>query len=252
MLPVSFHKILRGKLLAARRSVVRIALILVIASGILCTVYYNSRLSSVRRTHTDLRARVGLFDFGDSGKVQIVRTRVPDEFSATGINKAIVWRFRLSLPANYGFCCNTNIGLVKSNAPGGTGGATTNFGSANANASEVDVAISFIELNEEWLVSVRHTTGSGSQSLPKSFPIDCIEDLVVEPVVDYGVTRTFDGVDAICLLRIREKNFAVSNTGKGKKDLYRGCSVYCFSIEHQDAFFAFQRGEISSMKEAGK
>ena len=252
MLPVSFHKNLRGRLLAARRSVVRIALILVITSGVVCTFYYNSRLSSVRRTHTDLRARVGLFDFGDPGKVQIVRTRIPDEFSATGINKAIVWRFRLSLPANYGFCCSTNIGLVKSNAPGGTGGTNTIFGGANANASEVAVSISFIEHKEKWLVSVSHTTGSGSQSLPKSFPIDSIDDLVVEPVVNYGVTRTFDGVDAICLLRIREKNLAVSNTGKAKEDLYRGCSVYCFSSEYQDAFFAWQRGEISSMKEAGK
>jgi hypothetical protein len=237
--------------LATKRFAIRILLMLIIATGLACTVFSNLRLSSLREVHDNLRARVGLFEEADPAKVRVVRAGVPEDLITSGMGDSKIWRYRLSFPAKYGACYQNHQGLIKADAPGG-GEYSSSWGNPKSEPSEIVFSVSFIQDNGEWTLSVNHTGGSSSHSVSKDFPINSFENLVIEEVVDFGVTRTFEADEPICLLRIREKDEALNRDGTKKQGLYRGFVFYIFESQNEKAFDAWANGEISSMQEMNK
>ncbi|MGI9469317.1 MAG: hypothetical protein ACR2OA_19515 [Rubripirellula sp.] len=235
-----------------RRFAIRILLTMVIATGLVCTVYLNLRLSSLREVHHDLQMRVGLFEEADSAKVRVVRAGVPEDLVTSEMSDGKIWRYRLSLPAKYQPVYQRYDGLVKADAPGGAGGSSRSWGSPNPEPSEIDFSVSFILDNGQWTLSVSHTGGGSSHAVPHKFPINSVDDLVIEQVVDFGVTRSFDADEPICLFRIREKNEALNRDGTKKVGLYRGFVFYLCENQSEKAFSAWASGQVSSMQEIEK
>lgn len=236
----------------ARRSIIRVLLLTAITMGVVCTIHYNSRLASLRRNHNQLRMRVGFFDVESPERVRVVRTAVPEDLVYPGMEKSLVWRYRVSFPAGYEASYQAGVGLLKADAPCINGSTSTSFGGGNPKSSEMVVAIAFIPNGGQWFLSNKHSGGSSILQLPETFSPESIDDYVVEPLVDFGVTRTFASDEPICFLRVREKELVVTRNGTQSKNLFRGCAVYGFNGTHVDAFAAWQRGEVNSMKEALK
>ena len=217
--------------------------------GVAFTIHSTTLLSTLRQRHADLRMDVGLFEEGDASKVRVVRANVPEELRAPGIEDSIVWRFRISFPAHYEACYQSTLGLVKPGSPGGSGSSNTSFGSANPKPSEASVSLSFIKDKGEWICSMNYSGGATSLSVPPDFPIGSLENVVIEQVVDYGDSRSFDVDAPICLLRIRDKNLATNRDGTQKKGLYNGFSFYVFNAQNEKAFTAWAAGNTASMEE---
>ncbi|MGI9442880.1 MAG: hypothetical protein ACR2N1_10470 [Rubripirellula sp.] len=238
--------------MATKRFAIRMLLLVLIATGLACTVYSNLRLAGLREVHDELRMRVGIFEGADPAKVRVVRAGVPEDLIASGINDSKVWRYRISLPAKYHLCCESHEGLVKADAPGGASSYSRNWVGPNSEPSEITFSVSFIKDNGQWTLSVIHTGGSNGLYVPQDFPISSPEKLVIDEVVDFGVTRSFGPDEAICLLRIREKGEALNRDGTKKHGLYRGFGFYMFEDSNKEAFSAWTNGEISSMQEMKK
>lgn len=235
--------------MATKRSALRILLLMVIATGLIFTVSANLRLSSLREVHHELLMRVGLFEESDLTKVHVVRAGVPEDLITSEMSNCKIWRYRLSIPAKYHLCYQNHQGLVKADAPGGLGGSSRTWGSPNPEPSEVVFSVSFVQDNGEWTLSVNHIGGASSHAVPKDFDINSVDDLVVEEVVDFGVTRSFSADEPICLLRIREKNEALNRDGTKKQGLYRGFVFYLFEKQREKAFSAWASGQVSAMQE---
>ena len=232
-----------------KNSALRFILLLLFLIGVAFTIHSTSHLSTLRQRHADLRMNVGLFEAADASKVRVVRATVPEELRAPGIEDSIVWRFRLSFPANYEACYQSNLGLVKTGRPGGSGSSSTSYGSTNPKPSEAIVTVSFIKDNGKWICSLDYSGGATSHSVPPAFPIESLENLVIEQVVDYGDSRSFDVDEPICLLRIRDKTLATNRDGTPKKDLYNGFVFYVFNAQTEKAFRAWEQGKTTSMGE---
>lgn len=197
--------------------------------------------------------RVGLFQASDSSMVHVVRAGVPKELIGSGIDDSKSWRFRITLPANYRPCYHSHEGLVRADAPGGGGGGESRtWGTANPEPSEIVFTVSCIRDNGEWTLSVNHTGGASSHGVPQNFPIDSLDDLILEEVVDFGATRSFQPDEPICLLRVREKAEALNRNGTSKEGLYRGFVCYIFDSQHEKAFDAWASGETRFMQEPSK
>lgn len=239
--------------MTTRNSAIRMLLLAIIVIGLACTVHSNWRLASLREVHDELRMRVGLFEKADPAKVHVVRASVPKDLIASGISDSKVWRYRVSLPAKYHLCCENHEGLIKADAPGGVGGSSMHR-SVNPSSKPLEMmfSFSFIKDNGRWTLSANHTGGSSAHQVPQDFPIHSPEKLVVEEVVDFGVTRSFGPDEPICLLRIREKDEALNRDGTKKHGIYRGFVFYIFENKNKEAFNAWTNGEISSMKEMKK
>ncbi len=223
-------------------------LTVVIATGLACTIYVNLKVTALREAHANLRMRVGLFEETDPAKIHVVRAGVPEELVGPLIGDGKIWRYRLSVPASYHPCYHRHEGLVKEVAPGGTGSTSRHYGRSNSKPSEINLSISCIQDMGDWRLSVNVTGGGSSQNLPQDFPINKVDNLVIEEVVDFGITRSFDPDEAICLLRVREKNEARRRDGTKRKGLYRGFVVYMFDKKHSKAFDAWQNGTIPNMQ----
>ena len=235
--------------MATKKSALRILLLVLIMIGVAFTIHSTSQLSTLRQRHADLRMNVGLFEQADASKVRVVRAKVPEELLAPGIEDSIVWRFRISFPANYEPCYQSTLGLVKPGSPGGSGSSNTSFGFPNPEPSESIVSLSFIKDKGEWIFSKNYTGGASTHSVPPAFRIGSLENLVIEQVVDYGDSRSFDVDEPICLLRIRDKTLATNRDGTPKKDLHNGFSFYVFNAQNEKAFTAWAEGKTASMEE---
>ena len=232
------------------RGLLRITLTTVAVVGFGYSVHYNQRLSKLRQTHTDLRARAGLLEVEDPAKVAITHVPVSDEAIPPGVSKAYVWQYRMYLPANYGPCYVTKRGLVKADSPQGTAGASSSWSSPQPEPQEALATMALINSDDDWLFCRTTGGGSSSSNMPNDFTLESLDDFVVEPVVEEGQTRVFDTDEAICLFRLREKELATNRNGETEKDRYRGLVVYLFSQQHQDDFKAWENGQASSMEKA--
>ena len=232
-----------------KNSALRFILFVLFLIGVAFTIHSTSLLSTLRQRHADLRMNVGLFEEADASKVRVVRANVPEELLVPGIEDSIVWRFRMSFPANYDACYQSTLGLVKTGSPGGSGSSNTSFGSPNPEPSESIVSLSFIKDKGEWMCSMNYTGGASMHSVPPAFRIGSLENLVIEQVVDYGDSRSFDVDEPICLLRIRDKKLATNRDGTPKKDLYNGFAFYVFNAQNEKAFTAWAAGKTASMEE---
>ena len=239
--------------LATTRFGVRAMLSLVIATGLACTVHFTLRVGSLRQLHEDLRMRVGLFPASDSSMVHVVRAGVPKELIGSGVDDSKIWRFRITLPANYRPCYHSHEGLVRAEAPGGGGGGESRtWGPANPEPSEIFFSVSYVRDNDEWTLSVNHTGGASSHGVPPNFPTVSLDDLIIEEVVDFGGTRSFQPDEPICLLRVREKDEALNRDGTSKEGLYRGSVFYLFDSQYEKAFDAWANGDARFMQEPKK
>ncbi len=218
--------------------------------GLGYSIYFNQRLSKLRQTHTDLRKRVGYLEVENPDKVAITHVPVAEKVIPPGIDGAHVWQYRIYLPANYGPCYRTQRGLVTADSPQGSGGHGSSWSGAEPEPKEELATIALVKHDGNWILCRTAGSGSSSSSMPDEFSLESLDDLVVEPVVREGETRVFDTDEAICLFRLREKEFATDRNGMPEKDLYRGLCFYVFSEKHQDAFNAWAEGKTDSMAEA--
>ncbi len=239
--------------MSAQRSPIRrllrfvLALLAVVGCGY--SIYFNRLVSELRQFHADLRARVGLLEVEDPSKVSITRVPFSEDAIPPGVNEAYVWQYRIHLPANFGACYQTQNGLVKADSPQGRGGSSSNWSSPKPEAYEVLATMALIHSDGKWLFCRTADGGSSAYGIPDDFKFESLDELVVEPVVEEGETRVFDADEAICLLRLREKELATNRAGAPEKDLYRGFVVYFFSRQHEGAFTAWASGRASSMQE---
>ena len=110
--------------------------------------------------------------------------------------------------------------------------------------------MAFLEVNGQWKFYIRVGGSSNTSTLPPEFSIESLDNFIVEAVVKKDEIRVFDVDEAICLLRLHEKESATDHRGNTIKDLHRGCSVYLYSQEQQDHFTAWAQGQRDSMKES--
>ena len=224
---------------------------MVICVGLAYTAHYNSTLAELRKEHTDLRMRVGLFDEADAGKVCVVRADVPQELLPYGVAQSRVWRYRLSFPSNYSPLYRSKLGFIQADGPQ----AKAHHSSTTRDAplpepSEAIASISLVqgEKGGEWELSVHHSGGSSLRKPVEGFDIDSIDELVIEELVDFGVSRSFEKDEPICLLRIREKNEALNRDGTKKDGLYRGFVFYLLEEANEKAFNAWADGKTRTME----
>ncbi len=232
-----------------KRSLVRIMLIIISAVGIVCTIYYNQERSKLRGALTELQMQVGVWKVEDENKVVIARVPLSEDAMPPGVGKNHVWQYRIQFPANYSPCHDHTAGLVKANAPGGQGGRSTSMSGRLSEPEQKLATMAFLEANGQWKFYIRVGGSSNTSMLPPDFSIESLDDFVVEPVVKGDEIRVFDADEAICLLRLHEKELATDRRGNTIEELHRGCTAYLFSKEQQDTFTAWAQGQRSSMKE---
>ena len=229
----------------------RIALSIAAVIGVGCSIHYNQKLARLRQAHSELREQVGFLEVEDPTKVAISYVPYSDESIPPGVTQAYVWRYRMHIPANYGPCYRTQRGLVKADSPQGRGGSGSSWSSSSPEPKEVLATMALIQSDGKWIFCRSAQGSSSTSNMPDEFDIDSLDDLVIEtPVSAKDATRTIETDEAICLMRVREKDLAKKRNGETEKDLYRGFAVYLFSSQHKDAFSAWASGKAESMQEA--
>ncbi len=229
----------------------RIILILLSLIGIGFSIRCNLELSRLRQTHADLREQVGFLDVADPSQVAISHVPTSDDAVPPGVDQAHLWRYRMYFPANYGASYRMQHGLVKAVSPQGRGGSSSTWSGPKAKSEEALMTIALIKSDGKWILCRSVGGSSSTSSMPKDFDFESLDELVVEtPLLPSDKTRTYATDDAICLIRLREKQLAKKRNNKPEKDLYRGFNVYVYGAQHKDAFDAWSQGEATSMKEA--
>ncbi|WP_236622263.1 hypothetical protein [Novipirellula maiorica] len=230
---------------------VRITLSLAVIIGVAGSIGYSRQLAQLRRTYAKLRTQAGELEVDDPTKVAICPMPFLDDDIPPGVDQAYVWRYRVHIPADYGPAFRTQRGLVTADSPQGRGSSGGSWGGSNMESEELLMTMALIHSDGKWRFC-RSSGGSSSAGvLPDDFKIESIDDLVIDVPVPADVgTRVFDTDEAICLIRIREKNLAKKRNGKTEENLYRGFVVYMHSNEYKDAFEAWAKGAADSMQEA--
>ncbi|MCM2369028.1 hypothetical protein [Aporhodopirellula aestuarii] len=219
--------------------------------GAVFSIQSNWKLSGLRKTHSKLREQAGFLDVEDPSKVAVSFVPFDKDDIPPGVEQAYVWRYRIHFPANYGTCYKTQRGLVKADSPQGRGGSGSSWSSPKPAAEVVLATMALLKTDGKWIFCRSVGGGSSTSSLPKDFNFEDLDNLVFEPLVSPGdKTRTFETDEAICLIRVREKQLAKKRRGGTEDGLYRGISVYVFNSNHKDAFEAWAKGNATSMKEA--
>ncbi|MAP09326.1 MAG: hypothetical protein CMM00_11185 [Rhodopirellula sp.] len=225
-------------------------LMMLLLVGIGLLIHSNLELSTLRRIHADLRDEIGLLEVEDPTQVTMVAVPTPNDVVPPGVEQAHVWRYRIHFPANYGASFSTQGGLVAANSPQGRGGSSSSWGNPNKTPEELLTTIALVKSDGKW-ICCRDTGGSSSTiSLPDDFDLESLDDLVIETPVALGdKSRSFETDEAICLIRLREKNLAKKRNGETENDLYRGFHLYVYGDKHRAAFDAWARGDTTSMQE---
>ena len=236
--------------LTNKRSVLRIVLSTISIVGIACTVYYTQERNKLRRALTEMQMKVGVWKVEDESKVVIAHVPLAEDEMPPGIGKSYVWQYRIHFPAKYAAYHDHTAGLVKANGPGGEGSRGTCMSGQHSEPKQELATMAFLEVNGRWKFYVRVGGNSNTSTLPPEFSIESLDKFIVEAVVKQDEIRVFDVNEAICLLRLHEKESATDRRGKTIKDLHRGCSVYLYSQEQQDHFTAWAQGQRDSMKES--
>lgn len=222
--------------------------------GFAVSIYYNQALARLRQERSDLQTQVGSLEVTDESKVVISRVPSSDDVIPPGVDRAHVWRYRMHLPANYDDCQARRSGLVSADSPqgeGGGGGGGSSGGVSRPEPRRLFITFALIENDGKWLFTNSIAGMSSASNLSQDFKIDSLDDIVIETAVPAGdETCVYDADDAICLLRLREKELAVNSNGKTKKDRYRGFSLYMYSKDRKDAFEAWASGNADSMEDA--
>ena len=230
----------------------RIFLTIVAVAGFASSIYYNQKLFKLRQIRADLQKQVGLLEVEDASQVVITHVPVSEETIPPGVNKAYVWQYRIHIPANYAPSYQSINGMVTADSPQGRGGSGSNTSSPNPEPQEALGSVALVQNQDSWMLCHTSMTGSSSLNMPDGFSFETLDEVVVEPVVQEGETRTFNVDEAICLFRLREKNPATTGDGENEKQLYRGVVLYLLSQEQQAAFAAWASGNASSMEETQK
>lgn len=218
--------------------------------GLGCSIYYNRQLSELTREKDQLRETVGYLDVEDVDSVVITRIPVSEEAVPPGVEEAFVWQYRVYFPAGYGPCCTTQSGLIRADTPQGhRGGSSGSYSGSQPEAKKSVLTAALVKDEGKWLFC-RTTDGSSSASwLPSEFTFESLDDLVIEPVVEQGESRVFAPGEAICLVRLRQKDLATKRDGTPEKDLYRGFGVYVYGTKYQQAFSDWVAGKTDAMQE---
>lgn len=214
--------------------------------GVYFSAVSSRQLNGLEQEHDRLTEMLGEVVVGDPSQVHISAVPPKADETMPGVTVAHVWRFNIYLPPNYGRCVVSRRGDIAADSPRSSGGSSSSSSSKHKESQEFQLSVSLLKTSRGWLLARTGGGGGGSSHLPKDFDASDLEELVVEPVVENGQgTRSFDPKEAICLIRIREKN--ATKPRKGYPDLYRGNALYLLESDQRQSFDDWAYGRTDGM-----
>lgn len=226
----------------------RIAVIIVAALGAVSSIYFGQQRFMLQQELKHLARQVGYLQIQDVTRIHIISMPENDGIVPPGIEAAHVWRFRIYLPAGFSPAVMTRRQAVSANSPRSQGGGGWSSGSAAKESKETELIVSLLKTENGWLLSRTSDGSSNAGSVGPELVFDSLDDWVVEPVVTpMSGAKSFSVDDAICILRVREKEPV--NPRDGNEPLYRGFVVYMYNADHQAIMDQWVDGTIDAWPE---
>lgn len=232
----------------------RITFLLGIVIGCGYLFHYNQRLTQLRRAEAVLKELSGYRDNSDPNESVIIGLPVPDDLIPPTVTNACIFRYRINCPESRSPMLVSKLGKLRSDSPQSVHVLEKTKTNVYRVPNEpIILTLAYFEHKHKGGGYFRLSRGRSSVTSWANATIaspNSFESLVVESDVAEGTEREFDTDEAVCLMRIRSREFAIRHDGEIQKDWYQGCVAYLFDDKASDAFDAWERGKISSMSEA--
>ena len=228
--------------------ILRFTMLVLAMVGAVASFYFGRQAHQLRLTRSQLAEQVGALQVTDPDRVHVTAIPPTTDIVPPGIQQAHVWRFRCYLPADYATYFMTRRRAIAADSPRSRGGGGASWGQKSTEPREMEVNVSLVKTDGDWLLCRKMEGSSGAGSIGDDLPLDTLDDLIVEPVVEPGAgTKTFSVDEAICLLRVRGKEPLEPH--RGEPPLYPGFVVYLAEADLRDAMDQWASGQIDGLPE---
>ena len=231
-----------------RFSPIAILLFVIILAGACVSAGYTRTVSNLLREEREFAEVFGDMTIKDPSRVAIIAVSPNATDLPPWVDPENVSIFRVYIPANYGPVLRTNSELIAADSPLHKGGTRSFSDVREPEAVEIKIVIS--TNFEDGRIKGSLMTDSISSPLSSTkMQAKSTDDLVLDTVVKPGQPmRTFAADEAICILRLRDKEPDIKTINQTK--LYSGWAIYLHGETQSDAFDRLADGESSSIKKS--